>query len=117
MTDKQLLTKYETERGALMAQRTLLDTRLQAVDDVIGGLRVMLGERPPATKRTGAGKATGTKALILDVLARGERHSLKGLADAVKAHSAAVAKHLATLVEAGDVLREGKSRATSYRIA
>lgn len=117
MTDKQMLAKYEAERSELVATRAALDTRLAALEDVIGGLRVMLGERPPATKRTGAGKATGTKALILDVLARGERHSLKGLADAVKAKPAAVAKHLANLVEAGDVLREGKSRATSYRIA
>lgn len=117
MTDKQLLTKYEGERAELVAKRATLDTRLSALEDVIGGLRVMLGEPPAATRRKGAGKATGTKALILDVLAGGERHSTKGIADAVRVKPAAVVKHLAALVEAGDVLREGKSRATSYRIA
>jgi hypothetical protein len=116
MTDKQLLAKYEAERGELVAKRATLDTRLSALEDVIGGLRVMLGEPPAATKRKGAGKATGTKALILDVLADGKRRSCPAIADAIKTKASAAGKHLTELVASGDVTREGKSRATTYGV-
>lgn len=69
----------------------------------------------PSTAGRG-GEATGTKALILDVLAGGERMKAKDIAKAVKVHPASVTKHLAALVQAGDVDIQGKSRATTYGI-
>jgi DNA-binding transcriptional ArsR family regulator len=118
MTEKQLIVKYEAERVALATAMAIDATRMAALVDLLASLRVMTGEAPtPKVTRKGAGAATGTKALILDVLAGGARYSAKGLADAVQVKPAAVVKHLATLVEAGDVRREGKSRATRYRIS
>ena len=84
MTDKQLLARYLKEQAEVVAKRDALDARLSALDGVIGGLRVMVGEVAPR-RRPSASAATGTKALILDVLA-------------------------------GDVVKVGKSRATTYGI-
>lgn len=116
MSEKQLLAKYLKERDALRAQKAKLEAREAALDGVITSLRVVLGESP-APKR-GSTKATGTKALIIDVLATsGRRMSLAAIAEEVQVKPAAVAKHLRPLVESGDVQKHGKSRATVYGVA
>lgn len=115
MSERQLLTRYLKERDGLRAQRAALDAREAALDGAIAALRVVLGEAPAPTR--GHGSATGTKALIIDVLADGTPRSLRDLAAAVKAKPAAVSKHLRDLVAAGDVTQHGKSRATTYGVA
>jgi len=118
MTHQQLLEKYRKERLAKVATRDQLATEIDALDAVIGGLATLCGERPARPPRGGgATKATGTKALILDVLADGQRRSAKAIAAAIHAKTAATLKHLAALVAAGDVDRQGQSRATTYGIA
>ena len=114
MTEKQLLAKYEKERGLMAAAQALQAARMAALDQIIDGLRGMLGETP--VRRRATSTTTGTKALILDVLADGTRRKGREIAAAVKVQPAAVAKHLAQLVEAGDVTVQGKSRATTYGI-
>jgi hypothetical protein len=114
MSEKRLLAKYQKEREALVAEQTTRAARLTALDDVIRSLQVMLGEVP--ARRGGTAKATGTQALILDVLADGTRRSLREIAAAVQAKPQAVAKHLRRLVVAGDVEQRGKSRATTYGV-
>lgn len=116
MTDRALLKKYEAERADLTGKRTTLDQRIEALDGVIGGLRVLLGEAPALKPRSGAGKATGTKALILDVLADGKRRTLKDIASTCKVEPTALAYHLKPLCEAGDVTRHGQGRATIYGV-
>lgn len=116
MTNKALLEKYTKERASLQTQRDALDDRLSALDTVIGGLRQLTGDQPPKRAK-GAGKATGTKALILDVLAGGERKSAPVIAEACKVTPSAVVKHLVDLIATGEVDRQGKSRATTYGIA
>lgn len=113
MSEKQLLAKYLKERAVLVADQATRQTRLDALDGVIEALRVVLGEKPA---RRAPVAATGTKALILDVLANGTRRKGREIADAVKVRPAAVSKHLAQLVAAGDVTVQGKSRATTYGI-
>lgn len=112
-SEKQLLGKYLKERDNLVSEQAARAARLVALDDVIASLRVVLGETPARKRRS---SATGTKALILDVLATGTRCKGREIAAAVKARPAAVSKHLAQLVAAGDVTVQGKSRATTYGI-
>jgi hypothetical protein len=115
MTEKQLLVKLEKERDALEAQSVEVTTRIGKLDDAITALRVLTGQASPKRRGTRGG-ATGTKALILDVLADGTRRSCPAIAVAMNAKSAAVGKHLTELVANGDVTRKGKSRATTYGI-
>jgi hypothetical protein len=115
MTEKQLLQKYLAERVQIDAAQAKLDTRRTALDGVIGALRVVLGEVPP--RRTPSTTATGTKALILDVLADGARRGVADIAAAIKVKTPACGWHLKELVAAGDVVRHGKSRSTTYSIS
>ena len=119
MSEKQLLAKYQKERVGLMAEIGIKQTRLSVLEGVIGALRMVLGETPaPASRRASSSTATGTKALILDVLAAsGRRMSLSAIAGEIQVKPAAVAKHLRPLVESGDVQKHGKSRATTYGVA
>lgn len=114
MTDKQQLEKYAKERATLTEQRRALDIRIEALDQVIGGLQVMTGATPAKARRS---KATGTAAILIDVLADGQRRTLRQIAAAANVSPAATSKHLTALVAAGDVNRQGKSRATTYGIA
>lgn len=116
MTDKQLLVRYETERVALAAKMAIDTTRMDALVGLIGSLRVMTGEAPPKPVRRRGG-ATGTKALILDVLAGGQARSLREVADGCRVKPSALKYHLTPLVESGDVQRSGRGRSTLYRIA
>ena len=70
-----------------------------------------------SSKRRGGAEATGTKALILDVLAQGDRMKAKEISAAIRVSAASTGQHLAQLVESGDVEVQGKSRATTYGIA
>lgn len=115
-TNEQALTAYTKERAELVGQIGKLQVRLSALDGVIAGLEVMTGKRTVMAKRRSSGEATGTKADILDTLADGKSRSLKEIAAACKVSDKAAVRHIAQLVEAGDVLRQGKSRATRYRI-
>ena len=117
MTDKQLLVKYEAERVALARTIEIHEVRMHALVNLVTSLRVMTGEAPPKAVRRGALKATGTKALILDVLADGKRRGAGEIASAIKVKTAATGWHLKELVASGDVERQGKSRATTYGIA
>lgn len=115
MSEKQLLAKYQKERAALVAEQAARAARLTALDDVIASLRVVLGEAP-APRPRGASTATGTKALILDALAGGKRLTLKALAAECQVKPSALGYHLGPLLSAGDIDRQGKSRATTYGI-
>lgn len=118
MSEKQLLAKYQKERVGLMAEIGIKQTRLSVLEGVIGALRMVLGETPTPAPRRASATATGTKALILDVLAAsGRRMSLAAIAEEIQVKPAAVAKHLRPLVESGDVQKHGKSRATTYGVA
>lgn len=117
MTEKQQIAKYEKERVDVAAQVTKYQTRLDALDGVLKSLRVMTGEAPAPATRLVTSKATGTKALILDVLADGKRRRLSEIAEAIKVKPVNAGFHLGELVKAGDVERTGKSRATTYGIA
>lgn len=114
MSEKQLLAKYLKERTVVVADQARHQARLDALEGVIAALRVVLGETPP---RRAPAKATGTQALILDVLADGTWRSLRAVAAAVQVKPPAVAKHLRRLVAAGEVQVRGKSRATTYGIS
>jgi len=82
MSEKQLLTKYQKERAGLVAEIGIKQTRLSVLDGVIGALRMVLGETPAHAPRT-TSTATGTKALILDVLASGRRLNRHAIATAI----------------------------------
>lgn len=117
MTEQQQIAKYEKERVDVVAQVTKYQTRLTALDGVLHALRVMTWEATPKAIRKGASSATGTKGLILDVLADGKRRRLAEIAEAIKVKPVNAGFHLGELVKAGDVERTGKSRATTYGIA
>lgn len=112
MTEKQLIGKYEQERAALLSQQAALDARLSALNGVITALRAMTGEKPKKSRA----RATGTKAIILDVLADGRPKSALDLAEACKVTASAVRMHLNPLIEAGDVQRVGAGRSSAYAI-
>ena len=117
MSEKQLLAKYQKERLDLEAEIGRKQTRLSVLDSVIDALRMVLGETPaPAVRRTST-TATGTKALILDVLASGRRLNRYAIANAIKVKPVNVSFHLGELVRSGDVQKHGKSRATTYGVA
>lgn len=113
MSEKALLKKLEAERAEKATKVAELQARLGVLDGAIESLRVLTGEKPA---RRGAAKATGTKALILDVLADGQRRSCRDIAARAKVTPEAVRQHLVDLVAAGDVDRQGKSRGTTYGI-
>ncbi len=115
-TDRQQLERYTKERAGLEAQRTVIDARIEALDRVIGGLRVLTGAVKAKTGRVSS-KATGTKALILDVLADGRRRTCRDIAALAKVTPSAIGIHLRDLESAGDIERHGKSRSTTYGIA
>lgn len=113
MSEKAVLKKLEAERAEATAKRAALEARIQALNGAIESLRVLLGEKPARKAST---KATGTKAHILDVLADGRRRNCREIAESAKVTPEAVRLHLADLVAAGDVDRQGKSRGTTYGI-
>jgi DNA-binding transcriptional ArsR family regulator len=115
-TNAQALVAYEKEHAALLAQRATLDHRIGALTGVIDGLRILCGKPPKPSARRRGQQATGTKALILDALSDGKARSTTDLAADCKVTSEAVRQHLVDLVKAGDVVREGASNATRYRI-
>lgn len=115
-TNADALARYTQEHAALAAQMDSLTHRLRALDGVVAGLNQLLGNTAPPPPRRRGTEATGTKALILDVLADGQRRKLAELADAVNVPRTAVAKHITHLVADGDVDRQGQSRATTYGI-
>ena len=121
MTNKQLLTKYTAEHTAKVAARSALDSQIAALEQVLAGLHTLEGRPAPVlatpTRRRRT-EATGTKALILDVLADGTKRSAIDIAAACGVKKGgAFNQHLIDLVREGDVLREGASRSTRYRIA
>jgi len=111
--ERQLIGKYQKERAALRQQVAAAQARIAVLDSAIDGLRGVTGERPKASGRR---DVTGTKAQVLDLLAKGERRSLREIASALRVAPSALAYHLDQLVASGDVQREGKSRAMRYRI-
>lgn len=113
-TERQMLDKYLAERVELDAAKAKLDARSVALDGVIASLRVLLGEVPP--RRVRSSTATGTKALILDVLADGKRRGVAEIAAAIQVKTPAAGWHLKELVASGDVTRHGRSRSTTYAI-
>jgi hypothetical protein len=116
MSEKQLLAKYLKERDQIRAATAKLDARASALDGVIASLRVVLGE-VPAPKRSSS-KATGTKALILDVLAAAqEPMRAADIATACKVkYSGGFTAHLGALMVSGDITRVGGGRGTRYRV-
>jgi hypothetical protein len=113
MTNKKLLVQYTKERATLLTQRDTIDARISALDGILGGLRVLTGEAPAFKGRHAA---TGTKALIIDVLADGRRRGATEIAAQIKVNRPACQWHLKELVHAGEVVREGQSRSTTYHI-
>jgi transcription initiation factor TFIIIB Brf1 subunit/transcription initiation factor TFIIB len=113
MSEKALLKKLEAERAEKATKVAELQARIGVLDSAIESLRVLTGEKPA---RRGASKATGTKALILDVLADGRRRNCREIAAIAQVTPEAVRLHVKDLVAAGDVDRQGKSRSTTYGI-
>lgn len=111
-----LIASTERERRDLLARRAVIDARLEQLDAGLVGLRALTGERPPAPARRSAKQATGTKALILDVLAGGEALGVRDIAGRIKVAKTAAVWHLRELVAAGDIVSEGQARSTRYRI-
>jgi hypothetical protein len=69
-----------------------------------------------APKRSRA-QATGTKALILDVLSDGEARKATAIAELCQVKkTGGFNTHLLQLVSTGDVVREGRGRRTTYRV-
>lgn len=116
MTDRQKLDRWVAERLELTKKRDQLTERVEALDAVIAGLRRLLGDVPAPPRRRAVAE-TGTKALILDLLADGTRRSSAEIAAAVKLKPTDAFKtHLTELALSGDITRAGKSRATRYYI-
>ena len=113
-TDQQQLERYTKERAALEGQRRTIDTKIEALDRVIGGLRVLTGAAPSKARRSG--KATGTKAVILDVLADGKPRACRVIAELAKVTTSAVGIHLRELEATKEVERRGQGRSTVYLI-
>lgn len=123
MTDRQKLDRWVAERLELTKKRDQLTERVEALDAMIAGLRrhlaytiTLLGDVPAPPRRRAVAE-TGTKALILDLLADGTRRSSAEIAAAVKLKPTGAFKtHLTELALSGDITRAGKSRATRYYI-
>lgn len=111
MTEQQLIERYEKERAELLTQQAKLDYRISALNGVLTALHTMTGEKPKPAR---GARATGTKAIILDVLADGRPKTALELAEACKVTASAVRLHLNPLIEAGDVQRRGSGRSTVY---
>lgn len=119
MSEKQLLTRYQRERATVTAAVEAGQARLVKLDAGIEALQVLLGVKPAAAAvRHQATAATGTKALILDVLATAtEPMRAADVATACKVkYSGNFTTHLAELAAAGDITRVSGGRGTRYRL-
>lgn len=104
------------EGAQLLATIQTAETRLSAIDAALPALRHLAGQAPAPARRRGP-KATGTAALILDVLAGGKSRSAQEIAALAQVDIGALRRRLQRLVDAGDVIATGQTSARVYRIA
>lgn len=109
------LKDAERELADLHAKRDALDARIAQVEPAVAALRRLTGHPAPATPRRRT-KATGTAAIILDILADGQRRSCGQIATEAKVKANAARRHLQNLVEAGDVDAQGSTWTRTYGI-
>jgi hypothetical protein len=110
------LAKLEREETELRASVDKATARLRLVADAAASLRVLLGITPPAPPKRVHGSATGTKAVVLDVLSDGKKRKLADIATEAKVEVAALRSHVKALVAAGDVKAEGNTHSRAYWI-